>query len=43
MENAWNYVGAGYGITIVALATYVTWLLRRTRKLRRALASGTDD
>ncbi len=43
MEHAWNYVAAGYGVTIVALTTYVTWLLRRTRRLRRALASGSDD
>jgi heme exporter protein CcmD len=39
MEHAWNYVGAGYGIAIVTIASYVTWVLRRTRRLRRALAT----
>ena len=43
MPHAWDYVGAGYGIATVALGTYVTWLFRRTRKLRRALGGDADD
>jgi heme exporter protein CcmD len=42
MPHAWNYVGAGYGVATVALATYVVWMLRRTRRLRRALDAHTD-
>jgi hypothetical protein len=37
MPHAWKYVGAGYGATFVALSTYVTWMFRRTRRLRRTL------
>jgi len=42
MPHAWNYVGVGYSVTVVALATYVTWLFRRTRRLRKALAGDAD-
>jgi heme exporter protein CcmD len=42
MEHAWNYVGAGYGITTVVLVTYITWMMRRTRRLRRTLADESD-
>jgi hypothetical protein len=43
MPHAWSYVGAGYGIATVVLATYVSWLFLRTRRLRRMLGGGTDD
>ena len=42
MPHAWSYVGAGYGVAVVALATYVTWMLRRTRRLRRTLTGDSD-
>jgi hypothetical protein len=42
MPHAWNYVGVGYGVATVALATYVTWMLRRTRRLRKTLAGDAD-
>jgi hypothetical protein len=42
MPHAWNYVGVGYGVAVVALATYVTWIFRRTRRLRKALAGEAD-
>jgi heme exporter protein CcmD len=29
-----SYVWAGYGVTLVTLAGYAAWLLRRGRKLR---------
>ena len=37
MPHAWSYVGTGYGIATVVLATYASWLFLRTRRLRRAL------
>jgi hypothetical protein len=43
MPHAWNYVGAGYGIATVALSTYLTWMLVRTRRLRRMLGGDADD
>jgi len=43
MPHAWNYVGVGYGVAVVALATYVTWMFRRTRRLRKTLAADADD
>jgi hypothetical protein len=43
MPHAWSYVGAGYGIATAALATYVTWLFLRTRRLRRILGGEVDD
>jgi hypothetical protein len=42
MPHAWNYVGVGYGVAFVALTSYVTWMLRRTRRLRKTLAGDTD-
>ena len=42
MPHAWNYVGAGYGIATVVLVTYITWMMRRTRRLRRTLADESD-
>ena len=42
MPHAWNYVAVGYGVTFVTLATYVTWVLRRTRRLRRTLTGDAD-
>ena len=42
MPHAWSYVGAGYGVTVVALATYVAWMLRRTRRLRKTLSGEFD-
>jgi hypothetical protein len=42
MPHAWSYVSAGYSVTVVALATYVTWMLRRTRRLRRTLTGDSD-
>ena len=42
MPHAWSYVGAGYSVAVVALATYVTWMLRRTRRLRRTLTGDSD-
>jgi uncharacterized membrane protein YedE/YeeE len=42
MEHAWSYVGVGYGVTVVVLSTYVTWMFRRTRRLRRTLAGDGD-
>lgn len=30
-----GYVLAGYGVTLVSLAAYTTWLLRRARSLDR--------
>ena len=41
MEHAWSYVSVGYGVAIVALSTYVIWMLRRTRRLRRGLSRET--
>ena len=42
MPHAWNYVGVGYGVAFVVLVTYVTWMLRRTRRLRKTLARDSD-
>ena len=42
MPHAWSYVGAGYGVAAVALSTYVGWMFRRTRRLRKALDVNTD-
>jgi hypothetical protein len=42
MPHAWSYVGAGYGVATVALTTYVAWIFRRTRRLRKALDVRTD-
>ena len=42
MPHAWNYVAVGYGVTFVALATYVTWIFRRTRRLHKALEGEAD-
>jgi len=42
MPHAWSYVSAGYGVAVVALSTYVTWMLRRTRRLRRTLTGDSD-
>jgi hypothetical protein len=42
MPHAWSYVGAGYGIATAALSTYVVWLFRRTRRLRRTLGHDVD-
>ena len=43
MPHAWSYVGAGYGIATAVLATYITWLFLRTRRLRRILGGEVDD
>ena len=42
MPHAWDYVGAGYGVATVALVTYTTWVIRRTRRLRRTLGGDPD-
>ena len=42
MPHAWNYVAVGYGVTVVALATYMTWIFRRTRRLHKLLAGEAD-
>jgi hypothetical protein len=42
MPHAWSYVGAGYGVATVGLSTYVAWMFRRTRRLRRALEADAD-
>ena len=42
MPHAWNYVGAGYGVATVALASYATFVFRRTRRLRRVLGAGSE-
>lgn len=42
MPHAWNYVGVGYGVATVALSTYVVWMLRRTRRLKKTLAGDSD-
>ena len=42
MPHAWSYVGAGYGVDRRSRSRrYVTWMLRRTRRLRKTLAG--DD
>jgi len=42
ITNAWGYVAAGYGITFVVLAGYVTWMSRRRRHLERLLSGEKD-
>jgi len=42
MPHAWSYVGAGYGIATVGISTYVIWMFRRTRRLRRILADDSE-
>ena len=42
ITHAWNYVGAGYAITAVALGSYTVWMFRRRRHLERVL-SGEQD
>ena len=42
MPHEWSYVGVGYGVTLVVLSTYVAWMLRRTRRLRRTLGGDSD-
>jgi hypothetical protein len=42
MPHEWNYVGVGYGVALIVLATYVGWMLRRTRRLRRTLGGDSD-
>ncbi len=42
ITHAWNYVGAGYALTAVVLATYVGWMLRRRRQLERILSGEKD-
>ena len=42
MPHAWSYVSAGYAVATVGLGTYVGWLFRRTRRLRKMLRGDTD-
>ena len=42
IPDAWNYVGAGYGLTAVVLAAYVGWMARRRRRLERSLSGDAD-
>ena len=38
-----GYVFAGYAVTIVALISYVAWMVARTRALARSLPSAEDS
>ena len=42
MPHAWSYVSAGYTIATIGLSTYVIWMFRRTRRLRRMLADDSE-
>jgi hypothetical protein len=42
ITHAWGYVGAGYAITTVVLATYVGWMFRRRSQLERILSGEKD-
>ena len=42
ITDAWSYVGAGYGLTAVVLASYVGWMFRRRRHLERLLSGEKD-
>jgi len=42
IPHAWTYVGAGYALTAVVLATYVGWMFRRRRSLERVLSGEKD-
>lgn len=41
-EN-WQYVAAGYTITVATLVSYGTWIAVRTRRLRRTLRDEARD
>ena len=42
IPHAWTYVGVGYVLTAVVLATYVGWMFRRRRQLERMLSGEKD-
>ena len=42
ITHAWNYVGAGYGLTACVLGGYVGWMFRRRRHLERLLSGEKD-
>lgn len=43
IEHAWNYVNAGYALTVVVLGGYVGWMVRRRRRLEQSLSGDGDD
>jgi hypothetical protein len=39
----WDFVAAGYGLTVATLAAYLAWVKLRVRRLRRAFPDHDRD